>query len=86
MAAADYPVLSHNTASENIPEINSMDQLSVVVPTDRDLTDSIAPETLQIFSILEHTSLPDLEVFTTPKLDKTIIDQVPFSHRKSVEI
>ena len=28
----------------------------------------------QIFSILEDTSLPDLEVFATPKLDKTIAD------------
>ena len=40
----------------------------------------------QIFSILEQTSLPDLDVFTTPKLDKTIIDQVPSQFKKSVEI
>ena len=38
------------------------------------------------FSILEQTSLPDLDVFTTPKLDKTIIDQVPSHLKKSVEI
>ena len=142
-----------------------MDQLSVVVPPDQDLIDSIAPETLdndlghrdgpqtseslnndnvmspmtakpseqiskeklghvetapkaqlfdpvdqdpswvtsdsfksfletnfrrslsssQIFNILEETSLPDLDVFTTPKLDKDIADQVPFN-LKSVEI
>ena len=142
-----------------------MDQLSVVVPPDRDLVDSIAPETLenelghgdgpqmseslnndivntmaakqpnemseekleqdgscskgqlfdpvdqdpswvssdsfksflninfrrslsssQIFSILEETSLPDLDVFSTPKLEKAIVDQVPFTLKKSVEI
>ena len=40
----------------------------------------------QIFSILEQTSLPDLDVFKTPKLDKTIIDQVPSQFKKSVEI
>ena len=40
----------------------------------------------QIFSILEQTSLPDLDVFTTPKLDKTIIDQVLSHLKKSVEI
>ena len=136
-----------------------MDQLSVVVPPDRDLVDSIAPETLendlghgdgpqtsellnnndevdtmaakrpnqiseeklgqdgsspkgqlfdhvdqdqswvtsdslksfldtnfrrslsssQIFSILEEASLPDLDVVTTPELDKAIVDQVLFS-------
>jgi hypothetical protein len=36
--------------------------------------------------ILEETSLPDLDVFTTPKLDKDIADQVPFNLKKSVEI
>ena len=161
--AAECPVLSHNKVSVN--DINSMDQLSVIVPPDRDLVDSIAPETLendlghgdgpqtsellnndevntmaakppnqiseeklgqdessskgqlfdpvdqdpswvtsdslksfldtnfrrslsssQIFSILEETSLPDLDVFTTPKLDKAIVDQVPFNLKKSVEI
>jgi hypothetical protein len=39
----------------------------------------------QIFSILEDTSLPELEVFSTPKLDKTIADQIPNSYKKSVE-
>ncbi len=40
----------------------------------------------QIFNILEETSLPDLDVFTTPKLDKDIADKVPFNLKKSVEI
>jgi hypothetical protein len=31
----------------------------------------------QIFSILEYTSLPELEVFSMPKLDKSITDQIP---------
>ena len=39
----------------------------------------------QIFSILEETSLPDLDVFTTPKLDKAIADQIPKNYKKSVE-
>ena len=30
--------------------------------------------------------MPDLVVFTTPKLDKAIVDQVPFNLKKSVEI
>ena len=160
--AAECPVLSHNKVSVN--DINSMDQLSVIVPPDQDLVDSIAPETLendlghgdspetsellnndevntmaakppkqiseeklgqgessskgqlfdpvdqdpswvtsdslksfldtnfrrslsssQIFSIVEEISLPDLDVFTTPKLDKATVDQVPFN-LKSVEI
>lgn len=40
----------------------------------------------QIFGVLEETSLPDLDVFTTPKLDKVISDQVPVNLKKSVEI
>ena len=39
----------------------------------------------QIFSILEETSLPELDVFTTPKLDKAIADQIPKNYKKSVE-
>ena len=39
----------------------------------------------KIFNILEETSLPDLDVFTMPKLDKAIVDQVPFNLKKSVE-
>ena len=30
--------------------------------------------------------MPDLDVFTTPKLDKAIVDQVSFNLKKSVEI
>ena len=154
MATSECPVVTQNEAGFS-NEINSMDQLSVMVPPDPDLIDPIAPETLetdlghgdgpqtseslnndstlstkakpsdqtpeenlghddpalkgqlfdpvdhdpswatsdsfksfletnfrrslsssQIFSILEQTSLPDLDIFTTPKLDKTIIEQV----------
>ena len=39
----------------------------------------------QNFSILEETSLPDLDVFTTPKLDKPIADQIQKNYKKSVE-
>ena len=39
----------------------------------------------QVFSILEQTSLPDLDIFTTPKLDETTIEQVPSHLKKSVE-
>ena len=39
----------------------------------------------QIFSILEGTSLPELDVFTMPKLDKAIADQIPKNYKKSVE-
>ena len=165
MAASECPVVTQAGEASFSNEINSMDQLSVVVTQDPDLIDPIAPETLetdlghgdgpqtseslnndstlstkvkqsgqspeeklghvesalkkgsylirlitilvgqlrtlksfletnfrrslsssQIFSILEQTSLPDLEVFTTSKLDKTIIDQVPSHLKKSVEI
>ena len=165
MAASESPVVTQAGEASFSNEINSMDQLSVVVTQDPDLIDPIAPETLetdlghgdgpqtseslnndstlstkvkqsgqsleeklghdesalkgqlfdpvdhdpswatsdsfksfletnfrrslsssQIFSILEQTSLPDLDVFTTPKLDKTIIDQVPSQFKKSVEI
>ena len=165
MAASECPVVTQAGEASFSNEINSMDQLSVVVTQDPDLIDPIAPETLetdlghgdgpqtseslnndstlstkvkqsgqsleeklghdesalkgqlfdpvdhdpswatsdsfksfletnfrrslsssQIFSILEQTSLPDLDVFTTPKLDKTIIDQVPSQFKKSVEI
>ncbi|CAB3986747.1 Hypothetical predicted protein [Paramuricea clavata] len=34
---------------------------------------------------LEETSLPDLDVFTTPKLDKPIADQIQKNYKKSVE-
>ena len=166
MAASDCPVVTQAGEASFSNEVNSRDQLSVVVTHDPDLIDPIAPETLetdlghgdgpqtseslnndstlstkvkqsgqsleeklghdesalikgqlfdpvdhdpswatpdsfksfletnfrrslsscQIFSILEQTSLPDLDVFTTPKLDKTIIDQVPSQFKKSVEI
>ena len=165
MAASECPVVTQAGEASFSNEINSMDQLSVVVTQDPDLIDPIAPETLetdsghgdgpqtseslnndstlstkvkqsgqsleeklghdesalkgqlfdpvdhdpswatsdsfksfletnfrrslsssQIFSILEQTSLPDLDVFTTPKLDKTMIDQVPSEFKKSVEI
>lgn len=39
----------------------------------------------QIFSILEDTSLPEIDVFTTPKLDKALSDQIPQKYKKSVE-
>ncbi|CAB4015683.1 Hypothetical predicted protein [Paramuricea clavata] len=38
------------------------------------------------FAVLEETPLPDLDVFTTPKLDKVISDQVPVNLKQSVEI
>ena len=39
----------------------------------------------QTFSILEETSLPELDVFTTPKLDKAIADQIQKNYERSVE-
>ncbi|CAB3979010.1 Hypothetical predicted protein [Paramuricea clavata] len=38
-----------------------------------------------LLRILEETSLPDLDVFTTPKLDKPIADQIPKNYKMSVE-
>ena len=35
--------------------------------------------------ILEETSLPDLDVFSAPKLDKAIADQISENYKKSVE-
>ena len=39
----------------------------------------------QIFNILEETSLPDTTVFTAPKLDKAIGDQIQKNYKKTVE-
>ena len=39
----------------------------------------------QIFNILEETALPNMEVFTTPKLDKSLADQISPSYKKTAE-
>jgi hypothetical protein len=39
----------------------------------------------QIFTILGETALPDMEVFLTPKLDKSLADQISPSYKKTAE-
>lgn len=39
----------------------------------------------QIFSILEETALPDMDIFTTPKLDKSMADQISPNYRKTAD-
>ena len=39
----------------------------------------------QIFNILEETALPNMEVFTTPKLDKSLAGQISPSYKKTAE-
>lgn len=39
----------------------------------------------QIFNILEETTLLDMEIFITPKLDKSLAGQISPSYKKTAE-
>ena len=47
MASSECPVVTQTGEASFLNEINSMDQLSVMVPPDPNLIDPIAPETLK---------------------------------------
>ena len=39
----------------------------------------------QVFKVLEETALPDMDIFVTPKLDKSLADQISPHYRKTAE-
>ena len=39
----------------------------------------------QVFKVLEETALPDMDIFVTPKLDKSLADQISPNYRKTAE-
>ena len=39
----------------------------------------------QVFKVLEKTALPDMDIFVTPKLDKSLADQISPHYRKTAE-